>query len=422
MYSHLPELPQHVDTVIVGAGLAGLTAARRLIQADQHVLVIDRSDGTGGRVRTDRVDGFQLDRGFQVLLSSYPEVERNLDLASLDMANFDAGALIWIEGEGHHLGDPFRDRSSLVETIRTPVIPLADKARLLKLRFDLNRRTVSDLLRTDESTTARRLEALGFSDRTITRFLGPLFAGIQLDPQLTTSSRMFETIFRSLSKGPTGVPARGMGAISQQLAGSIPEDDIVLNTSVHRVAPGRIETDQASITADNVIVATDGSTAAQLLDRPDPGCWPVSCVWFSADIPPTASHAIVLDGYNKGPVRNLAVMTNVAPTYAPPGRHLIAAACPGTVDVDLVTEVTAQMRQWFGAAVDSWDMLRVDRIEHGQPRQTPPLAARKPTKVVDQLWVCGDHRDTGSIQGAMFSGRRTAEAILGNRVGTSEQA
>ncbi len=406
------QLPDSVDTAIVGAGVAGMACARRLMQAGQSVAVIEASDGIGGRVRTDVVDGYRLDRGFQVLLTSYPEVKRTLDLDGLELGLFTPGALVWID-EGYEVGDPFQDRSALLETIKSPVLPFADKLRVLRLRSKVRRGEARRLFGKPEQTTAERLDSLGFSDDAVTRLLGPLFSGIQLDRELNTSSRMFDIIFRCLSEGATGIPRLGIGAISDQLASTIPDDSFLLDTAATAVTATAGQTASGTINADNVVVATDGPTAAKLLDLDDPGSNPVSCVWFSADIPPTTSRSIVLDGTNSGPVVNLAVMTNVSPSYAPAGRHLIAAACPGTLSPDLGAQASTQLQAWFGAQVTDWTLLRVDQIAHGQPLQAPPLRPRQRVRLDDGRWVCGDHRDTASLQGAMFSGRRTAEAILG---------
>lgn len=409
----IPQLSDSVDTAIVGAGVAGLSCARRLVQAGQKVALIESSDGVGGRVRTDVVDGYRLDRGFQVLLTSYPEVQRTLDLPALDMHMFNPGAVSWIDGQGYELGDPFRDRSALIETIKSPVLPFLDKLRILRLRTKVRRGDASRLFGKPEQTTAERLRSLGFSDTAVTRLFGPLFSGIQLDRNLGTSSRMFDIIFRCLSEGDTGVPRLGIGAIADQLAAALPDGCVTLNTPATAVSATEVTTADGTIHATDVVVATDGPSASALLDIDDPGSTPVSCVWFSADIPPTATRSIILDGTNSGPVINVAVMTNVAPSYAPAGRHLIAAACPGTMTVELEDLARSQLHGWFGDQVQEWTTLRVDQIEHGQPNQAPPLRPRQRTHLPDGRWVCGDHRDTGSLQGAMFSGRRTAEAILG---------
>ena len=215
-------LPESSEVVVVGAGLAGLAAATTLHQAGRRVLVLEASDGVGGRVRTDRVDGFLLDRGFQVLLTGYPEAHRQLNLEALELRPFAPGAVVWLGNRGYRVGDPFRKPSTLLDTAFSPVGSIADKVRLLALRTRLKRTDPKQLLRGADIPTRQYLAGLGFSDRFVERFLGPLFTGIQLDPELSTSRRMFDTIFRSLTIGDSAVPAAGMGAIPAQMADDLP--------------------------------------------------------------------------------------------------------------------------------------------------------------------------------------------------------
>jgi phytoene dehydrogenase-like protein len=208
-----------------------------------------------------------------------------------------------------------------------------------------------------------------------------------------------------------------MGAIPEQLAAALPEGTVELGVRVDALRGTTVRTvDGSSIEAEAVVVATDGPAAARLLDLPDPGSRAAACVWFSAPAPPAGiGRHIALDG-GVGPARNVAVLSEVASTYAPPGRALIAAAVPGTTGgSDLAQTVRGQLAGWFGPEVDAWELLRVDRIEHGHPDQRAPLQARRSVALGDGRFVCGDHRDTASIQGALFSGRRTAEAILAAR-------
>lgn len=411
-----------VDVVVVGAGLAGLTAARQIHRAGVTVRVLEASDGIGGRVRTDHVDGFLLDRGFQVMLTAYPEAHRQLDMAALDLRAFEAGALVWRGGSGHIVADPLRSPTRLFSTAFAPIGSVADKARIALLRRRLRQVHPATLLSGPDISTVQMLRDLHFSERAIDRFLRPLFAGIQLDPELGTSRRMFDVIFRTLSDGESAVPAAGMGAIPAQIAAGLPDGTIDLESpvaSIGRSGDGHrtvATTDGRTLTCRSVVVATEGPAASALLGLPEVASRSVGCVYFAADVAPTPHRLVVLDGDRSGPVMNVAVMSNVAPTYAPAGQHLIAAALPGIVDTDveggLEEAARRQLRGWWGAQVDAWRHLRTYSIPHGQPDQSPPLHPKKSVALGDDLFVCGDHRDTGSIQGALFSGRRCADAVL----------
>ncbi|MEZ5238346.1 MAG: NAD(P)/FAD-dependent oxidoreductase [Microthrixaceae bacterium] len=398
---------------VVGAGLAGLTAARDLLAAGRDVVLLEASDGVGGRVRSDLVDGFVLDRGFQVLLTAYPEVQRCLDLDALDLREFDAGALVRIGGRFHRVGDPFRDPGSLLPTATAPVGTFADKLRMLQLRRSLVRTDPAQLLRGEDVTTLEALSGRGFSEKIVQRFFGPLAGGFLLDPDLGTSRRIFDVIFRTLAVGAAAVPATGMGAITDQLAASVGRDRIRTGAAATRVAPREVVLDDGEvIRADDVVVAVEGPAASRLLGLPPVGSRGVSCCWFGAPEPPTDSRAIILDGQREGPALNVAVMSNVAPAYAPAGAASVVAACPGFTDPQLEPAVREQLRRWWGSQVDRWEHLRTDVIEHAQPDQSPPLHPKQAVSLGDGIHVCGDHRDTGSIQGAMFSGARCAEAVI----------
>lgn len=406
------ELPQHADVVIVGAGLAGLVAARTLGLNGIDSVILEASDGVGGRVRSDVVDGFVLDRGFQVLLTGYPEIHRHLDIAALDLRAFEPGALVWREGKGTVVGDPFRRPKTLVSTATASIGSVTDKARIALLRTKLLRTDPKALLRGDDIPTAAALRGMGFSSKMIDRFFRPLVGGIQLDPTLSTSRRMFDVIFRTLADGDSAVPAGGMGRITEQLASNLPRTSIHLDTPVVSVEPGRVVVSGGrSISAKHVIVATEGPVASRLLGLPQVKSRSAGCVYFAADVAPVDGAYVILDGHGHGPVYNVAVMSHVSPAYAPAGKHLVAAALPGTIDGDLESAARRQLRSWWGPQVDNWRHLRTYRIEHGQPDQTPPFHPKKNVSLGNGIFVCGDHRDTGSIQGAMFSGRRCAEAV-----------
>jgi len=401
---------------VIGAGLAGLACARVLVAAGVPTLVLEGTDGVGGRVRSDVVDGWTMDRGFQILLTAYPELARWYDLDALDLRTFTPGATIWCGDRFRSIGDPLRAPRDLPATVFAPIGTPLDRLRLLRLLVSVRRGEARDLLRRPDRSTAEELQARGFSDRFVQRVLGPLFEGIQLDPDLEVSARRFEMILRMLAVGDSGVPASGMGALSSTLAAGLPPGTIRLDAPVDRVDDdGVVLADGERIVASTVVVATDGPTASRLLGLPDPGSRPVAAVWFDTTEAPLRDRRIVLDGTRTGPVVNLAALTAVAPSYAPPGRSSAVAAVPGpsALEPDLERSVRAQLRTW-DLGVDTWRTLRIDRIRHGQPSQTPPLSPRQAVRLAPGRFVCGDHRDTASIQGALFSGRRTADAILGD--------
>jgi phytoene dehydrogenase-like protein len=411
------------DVIIVGAGLAGLATAIRCAEANLSVIVLEAADGVGGRVRSDHVDGFILDRGFQVLLTAYPEAKAMLDYDALSLKKFTPGSLIRFDGSTSRLADPFRAPKTLLETLRSPVASLVDKARFGLFRIMNQRSSIESIWLKQEATTLARLRELKFSSTMIERFFRPFLAGVQLDPTLSTSSRMFEFVFKMLAEGDNVLPAHGMGMISEQLAGRVPAGSIRLNTRVAAVAAGSVTLlDQAVLRAKSIVIATEGPQAAKLLgDRVvSPGSQSVTCLYFDAPVAPITEPTIMLngDGAVAGPVNNVCVPSMVSSAYAPAGRHLVSVSVIAphseTDEASLQVAVRTQLRSWFGPQVDAWNHLRTYTIAHAQPNQTSPALVnpRRRVDLGEGLFVCGDHRDNASINGALESGRRAAEAVI----------
>ena len=416
------------DVVVVGAGLAGLVAALRLVEGGRDVVVLEGSDGVGGRVRTDRVDGFLLDRGFQVLLTAYPAVRRWLDADALDLRPFAPGVVIHRRGRTVRLADPFRAPLAAARSLLSPTVTPLDALRLLVWRRAILARDGRRVADRPQVTTAERLAEVGFSDGIVEGFFRPFLAGTFFDPDLTTSSRVTELVFRCFFRGDVAVPARGMGELAVQLAGRLPAGTVRLGTQVRGVTRDgddvEVLTDGASVRARSVVIAVDAPALAHLaLDSAGhdveaaPGRG-TAAVHFDAPRSPTRGRRdLHLGAPGEGPIATVATMSDVAPGYAPTGRSLVTVSTVGVPDEDDATldaAVRAQARGWFGDEVDSWRTLAVQRIPYAQPRQDPrdlPELARSVARAPG-VWVCGDHRDTGSIQGAMVSGRRTAEAVL----------
>ena len=409
----MSQLPARVDVAIVGAGLAGLAAARHLHAKSFNVAVLEAQDDVGGRVRTDIVDGFRLDRGFQILLTAYPELKRQVDLDALDLHNFDPGALVMMRGRSYAVTDPFRAPRGVLSTVRAPIGNIADKARIALLRARTLRGDPRELLRGQDLPTVVALRRAGFSEKVINRFFRPLFGGIQLDPSLTTSRRMFDIIFRSLGEGDAAVPRLGMAALPRQMADRLP-GLVHPNTKVASINGRTVVTiDGRRIEARAVVIATELPAARNLVALPNRVSRSAGAVYFAADSAPTDSRLVILDGTGKGPVLNAAVMSNVAASYAPPGKHLVVAALPQVIDGDLESMARDQLRTWWGPQVDSWRHLRTYRIAHAGVEQRPPFSPKRNIALGNGIFVCGDHRDTGSLQGALFSGRRCGELVAG---------
>jgi phytoene dehydrogenase-like protein len=405
------------DVVIIGAGMAGLVCAADLTRAGIEVTVVEASDGIGGRVRTDSVDGFRLDRGFQILLTGYPQVKQRLDLEALELKAFVPGALVRTPDGMSQLSNPLHRPQDIISTVTSPVATLRDKLAVARLVLDVTATPAKRLLRRPDMATGERLARAGFSKRFVDSFWRPFFAGIQLDPGLEVSSRRFDITLRMFVLGGTGLPAEGIGAVPAQIAEAVPVGAVRLNSPAAALNPGSVTLESGEkLPARAVVVATDGPAAHGLLGSrvPDPGSRPVAACWFSLPTPPVRGRSLMLDGVSGGPAKNVVVMSEVQPSYAPPNRALVVAAVPGPAATapNLSAEVTAQLADWFDLSPGEFELLRTDVIAHGQPLQTPPLAIRRRVDLGDGVFVCGDHRDTASLQGAMFSGERTARAVL----------
>ena len=406
------QLPTSVDAVVIGAGLAGLAAARKINSQGKSVIVLEAQDGVGGRVRTDKVDGFLLDRGFQVLLTAYPELKTQIDMAALDLKMFSSGAVVMRRGRASVVSDPFREPRWAIATAFAPIGSLADKLRIAALRWRVMHSDATKILSKQDVSTVVALRGFGFSSKMIDRFFRPLLGGIQLDPDLRTSRRMFEIIFKSLSEGQSALPTNGMSALPEQMAMHLGAEKIFLNTRVMSVERGIVSTAKSQVQTKAIVVATDQPASSELLKTDEIASRVAGCVYFAADEPPTHEKFVVLDGTGRGPVLNAAVLSNIAPSYAPPGQHLIVAALPGIINGDLEEMSRNQLRTWWGPQVDAWRHIKTYRITHAGPAQLPPFNPKQKVSLGEGLFVCGDHRDTGSIQGALYSGRRCGEAVV----------
>jgi phytoene dehydrogenase-like protein len=402
--------------LIIGAGLAGLAAARHLTAQGVPCLVLEAGDRVGGRIKTDIVRGFQLDRGFQVFLTSYEEPGRILDLDRLRLKHFLSGSLVRFGGKFHAVMDPVRHPAAGLRALFTPVLRWSDGPRLTKLRLE----DPSSPDGRARLTTLEYLRARGLSSESIDRFFRPFFGGVFLDHDLHTGAWLFRFLFNRFAAGPAGLPERGMAEIPRVLAEPLDPSDIRLNCRVAAINGTVVQLEGGeTVQGSQIVVATDAAGRTDLLPSSSTVQWNAcTTLYFAAEQAPLDEPTLLLNGEGDagGPIGTMCVPSNVAASYAPAGSALISVTTSRAFpDSDILRDqVRSQLTAWFGAQVGRWEHLATYHI----PRALPSFReARDPTKgtverVGDNVIVCGDYLENPSIDGAMVSGRRAAEAVL----------
>ncbi|MFI5895412.1 NAD(P)/FAD-dependent oxidoreductase [Actinoplanes sp. NPDC051513] len=408
--------PVEVDVVIVGGGLAGLAAARRLDRAGIEWLLIEASDRIGGRVTTDVIDGWRLDRGFQVLNTAYPRIPALIDIGALDMRYFTSGVLVRRGGDLHRLENPLRGPLATPQTLTSGVGTLSDRLKFAALATRCASMPAARLLEARETTTQEMLRKAGLSHRMIEEVLRPFLSGVFADRSLDTSSHVFAMMLRSFTRGRIGVPAAGMAALPAAVAGPLPYPQLLIGARTLSLGSGLVVTEGGEIRCRAVVVATDPASAAGLLPQlPPPDMHGLTTFYFGADRAPLDEPTLVLDGDRREIIANTVVVSNAAPEYAPSGKSLIAASVVGVSAPSSASEsvIRVELARMYGVPTDSWELLEVISIPAALPSARVPQAnLRKPVDLGDGLFVAGDHRDSPSIQGALAGGWRTAGAVL----------
>lgn len=421
--------------IIAGAGLAGLTCARELHRAGTPVLVIEAADTVGGRVRSWRDEaGFIIDRGFQIMLSGYPALKRQVDLDRLGSAAFDAGAVIWTGARRVPLADPLRHPASLIRDLAAPVLPVADKLRLARWAVDVPRASWDSAAdaANENGIDLSGMDALrhrGFSSAFITRFAQPFWGGILLDRSLSASAGVLEFTLRMFLSGSAVLPKEGVGAVPAAIAADLPPDALRLNSTVTEViaeegrAAGVRLADGDTIAGAAVVVATDPPTARELTGIEAIPITPVGCVtvYLSGSIDPGIGRKLLLDGTGASSVNHIAPLSTVQPSYAPSGTHLIAAVMLGDdaleqPDAELGERARVDVEQMLDRP-GAWDVHRIVRVPFAQYHQEPGLHRRLPdtTTGVPGLFLASDATVDASVNGAILSGESAARAVRSAR-------
>lgn len=399
------------DVLIVGGGLAGLACARDLAGYGFGVRLLEASDGVGGRMRSDPHEGFVVDRGFQVFNTSYPQVRRRFALRDLRLRPFTPGILVHTEDGTLRFEDPTRGRRRPGDLRPGRLAGTRDLIALAALSGRDMLAPAGWLRRGEDRTTRTALAAAGFSEEFVERFFRPFLSGVFLEDQLETSSRVFHLVWRSMLRGTLCLPGAGIGAVPRLLAEGLPPDALRLGTPVTRLTDDGVEVDAGGeLTARAVVVATGPGPAARLLPGLSlPGYRVVTTYYHTATRSPLAEPVLLTDTRRR--FLNTCVLSEAVRGYAPPGMSLIATSVLGHDQEGRETWLRDALAEAYGTDTTRWDLLTVRTVPDALPAMPPPQPLSRTTRVAPGRYVCGDHRATGSVQGALASGARAAREV-----------
>jgi protoporphyrinogen oxidase len=408
-------MTKQVEVAIIGAGLAGLACAIELQKNKIDFHIYEASDGVGGRVRSDVIDGFILDRGFQLYNPSYAEGKRLLDYQGLDLKPFTPGIAIRDGKRLRLVVDPFRSKEFRFRLLRD--LPGNPLSLFGLLRYFLKYLITSDaqIATTKDISAQTSLTKSGIKGALLEKLFRPFLQGVFLESELSTSRKFLDVVLKNFLQGIPSIPAKGMQEISNQLAAKIPKEKISLNTKVLSIAENKLITSAGEIQARKIVVATDPTTAISWLNLEPKKMHSVTTWYFKADLKVKSlvktNPILFVDAKNSGPLTNAVVLTNAASSYAPNGEVLVSAsAISPNEDADL-DGVKKHLSHLFGVNTDNWQLLREYKIKEALPEMTPPFSLVSSNQVNKDLFVAGDHRVTSSIQGALLSGTNTATLV-----------
>jgi predicted NAD/FAD-binding protein len=407
------------DVVVIGAGLAGLACAGAILRAGREVVVLEAGDAVGGRVRTDLVDGFLLDRGFQLLNPAYPAVRRLVDVAALGLQSFDAGVAVRRQDGLAVVADPRRAPRRLRRTLTGGLLRPREVAALTRWAGPVVARP-GKVKAAEDQTLAESLDGAGVDGPLRREVLEPFLAGVLADDTGSTSATFVKLLVRTFLLGTPGLPARGMQALPDQLAAPL-GDRVRLGVGATGVDGHRdgvtVTTDSGPLTAGAAVVAVAAEDVAAFSGGATPRTSGLVTWWFASDEAPYDQALLTVDGRRRAPVQHAAVVSIAAPSYAPQGRHLIQATClPSREGATDETAVRRHLGDLWATSAHDWDLLARHDIPHALPFQaaagTGSFRTTRAARIGDRTYAAGDHRDTASIQGALVSGERVARTVL----------
>ncbi|MGB2129463.1 MAG: NAD(P)/FAD-dependent oxidoreductase [Flavobacteriaceae bacterium] len=407
------------EVIIIGGGIAGLSAAVTLQNKGINFQLLESSDRVGGRIKTDIIDGFRLDHGFQVLLTAYPEAKQLLDYDALNLKAFAPGSLLlYKNGKKDVLGDPFRDFSTFFPTLFSKAGTTKDKMKVLQLKNRLSAMSVEAIFQQKEMSTKQVLsKEYGFSQQIISQFFTPFFSGIFLEKNLSTSRRMFDFVFKMFGEADTAVPNLGMEEIPKQLKASLPNKAIRTSAKVVKVERQEVHlSDGSTYSAPHIIVATEATSLVGELTKVKKRFESTQHMHFVTKNLPIQKKMIALNTASKRLVNNLCVIDKIAPAYSSNGQHLVSMSIVGNqklTGIALEQAIKKEMTPHFGTAVADWELLHKRTVKYALPNQKNVRNQLKKGSLEIQkgLYVAGDHQLNGSINAAMKAGREAGELV-----------
>ena len=404
-----------IHITIIGGGISGLIAAKTLEEFGFSPTILEGSDRLGGRVKTDVVDGYQLDHGFQVLLSNYPAAVRYLDYDRLELQEFRSGAAVYKKGNLSYIGDPMRDSSVLLTTLFSRLGTLKDKWRIFSLQNDLKKKSIPKIFNTKEQTTMQYLKDYGFSPKIVKNFFKPFFTGIFLEEELATSSRMFEFIFKMFAEGLAVVPKKGMEAIPQQLAGQLSKTKIKLNTRVKAVTDTTITLNDGSvITSEYTIIATEASNLIPNLKNQSVDWKSCDTLYFTAPKRNIEKPFIGLISNADTLINTIFYHSSIAMEHCGKDELLSVTVVKEhqLSEEELVAQVKEELQRECGIK-NLWFFKR-----YQIPKALPQLhnlqydATPSETQLNERIFLAGDVQLNGSLNAAMLSGEKAALGLV----------
>lgn len=400
---------------IIGAGLSGLVAAKVLENHGYAPEIYEASNSVGGRIKTDLVKGYQLDRGFQVLLSAYPKALEYLDYQALDLQELLPGAAIFENAKSKTLGDPLRASSLFFPTIFSGIGSFSDKLKILKLYTRLKKASITDIFERKETSSLVYLQEKGFSEEIINKFFKPFFSGIYLEPNLETSSRMFEFVFKMFGEGLAVIPKKGMGEISKHLAGQLKQTKIHFNTPVKQVKEGEIilESEEV-IPTDATIIGAEASALVSNLKNQETQWKSCHNFYFETKKRTIEKPIIGLIADKDSLINNIFYHTSVA-TESNGGKELLSVTVVKQTDLsetELLKKVEQDLKNYCG--VGDARFLKHYFIKKALPKISPlhyEIDSTE-TQLTDTIFLAGDQLLNSSQNAAMLSGERAAFGVI----------